>query len=267
MALYFKLPDQRDSLVVMAMAAEQAERWSEMAVSMTQAIKLGPELTSDERNLFAVACHNILTQRRASWRVLSSLEQVELRSQQPRAVPAPGAPRTAQPIDARQYRRIVQQEVLDLANGFLGTIDRVLLPDSSSNSLESKLFYLKLKGDLHRYCCEVSDVAEDHRESATESYNRALELSTTLKPLSPLRLSVAVNASVYFFEVLKAPDRACQIARQAFEDAVNDDDTLDDTSRKESAVSMQILRENIYLWTQGADSTGGLVNLASSGGD
>jgi 14-3-3 protein epsilon len=61
----------------MAKIAEQAERYDEMVESMKQVARLDVELTVEERNLLSVAYKNVIGARRASWRIVSSIEQKE----------------------------------------------------------------------------------------------------------------------------------------------------------------------------------------------
>jgi len=65
---------ERDQLVYMAKLAEQAERFDEM-VSHMKAVAIQPqELSVEERNLLSVAYKNVIGARRASWRVITSIE-------------------------------------------------------------------------------------------------------------------------------------------------------------------------------------------------
>lgn len=52
-----------------------------------------------------------------------------------------------------------------------------------------------------------------------------------------------------FTEILNSPDKACQIAKQAFDDAISELDTLNEESYKDSTLIMQLLRDNLTLWT------------------
>lgn len=67
--------DNRDSLVYKAKLAEQAERFDEMVSDMKEVAKQPQELTVEERNLLSVAYKNVIGSRRASWRVITSIEQ------------------------------------------------------------------------------------------------------------------------------------------------------------------------------------------------
>ncbi|EDL12837.1 tyrosine 3-monooxygenase/tryptophan 5-monooxygenase activation protein, epsilon polypeptide, isoform CRA_a, partial [Mus musculus] len=69
--------DDREDLVYQAKLAEQAERYDEMVESMKKVAGMDVELTVEERNLLSVAYKNVIGARRASWRIISSIEQKE----------------------------------------------------------------------------------------------------------------------------------------------------------------------------------------------
>ncbi|KAJ1909886.1 14-3-3-like protein GF14 chi, partial [Tieghemiomyces parasiticus] len=49
--------------------------------------------------------------------------------------------------------------------------------------------------------------------------------------------------------ILNSPDRACHLAKQSFDDAIAELDTLSEESYKDSTLIMQLLRDNLTLWT------------------
>ena len=73
--------------------------------------------------------------------------------------------------------------------------------------------------------------------------------ATQLSPTNPIRLGLALNFSVFYYEVMNSPERACNLAKQAFDDAIADLDTLTEDSYKDSTLIMQLLRDNLTLWT------------------
>ena len=82
---------------------------------------------------------------------------------------------------------------------------------------------------------------------------------TELTPTHPIRLGLALNFSVFYYEILNSPDRACHLAKQAFDDAIAELDSLSEESYRDSTLIMQLLRDNLTLWTssEGNDAEGG----------
>lgn len=60
---------------------------------------------------------------------------------------------------------------------------------------------------------------------------------------------MALNFSVFYYEILNSPDRACHLAKQAFDDAIAELDSLSEESYRDSTLIMQLLRDNLTLWT------------------
>lgn len=108
------------------------------------------------------------------------------------------------------------------------------------------------KGDYHRYVAEyaVGDARKEAATAAHDSYKSATDVAQVeLATTHPIRLGLALNFSVFYYEILNAPDRACHLAKQAFDDAIAELDTLSEESYKDSTLIMQLLRDNLTLWT------------------
>ena len=79
------------------------------------------------------------------------------------------------------------------------------------------------KGDYHRYLAEfaLGDKRKVSADKSLEAYKAATEVATTdLAPTHPIRLGLALNFSVFYYEILNSPDQACHLAKQAFDDAI-----------------------------------------------
>ena len=86
-------------------------------------------------------------------------------------------------------------------------------------------------------------------QEAQDSYREAVTESETLKSTHPIRLGLALNYSVFYYEILNSPDIACKFAKKAFDNAIADLDTLEEDEYRDSATIMQLLRDNLTLWT------------------
>ena len=89
--------------------------------------------------------------------------------------------------------------------------------------LPSILTICNRKGDYHRYLAEfaMGDKRKDSADKSLEAYKAATEVAQTdLPPTHPIRLGLALNFSVFYYEILNAPDQACHLAKQAFDDAI-----------------------------------------------
>jgi 14-3-3 protein epsilon len=197
------------------------------------------ELTVEERNLLSVAYKNVIGARRASWRIVSSIEQKEESRKNEEHVTL-----------IKEYRGKIEAELSNICDGILKLLDSHLVP--SSTAAESKVFYLKMKGDYHRYLAEFKTGAErkESAESTMVAYKAAQDIALAeLAPTHPIRLGLALNFSVFYYEILNSPDKACNLAKQAFDEAISELDTLGEESYKDSTLIMQLLRDNLTLWT------------------
>jgi 14-3-3 protein epsilon len=114
-------------------------------------------------------------------------------------------------------------------------------------------------GDYHRYHTEfaTSDKRKDSADKSLEAYKNASDVAVTeLPPTHPIRLGLALNFSVFYYEILNSPDRACHLAKQAFDDAIAKLDTLSEESYKDSTLIMLLLRDNLIFWTSDMQDSG-----------
>uniref|UniRef100_A0A1A9UY60 14-3-3 protein zeta n=1 Tax=Glossina austeni TaxID=7395 RepID=A0A1A9UY60_GLOAU len=285
----------KEELVQKAKLAEQSERYDDMAQAMKSVTETGVELSNEERNLLSVAYKNVVGARRSSWRVISSIEQKTEASARKQQL-------------AREYRERVEKELREICYEVLGLLDKYLIPKASNP--ESKVFYLKMKGDYYRYLAEVATgdarntVVDDSqtayqdafeiskgkmqpthpirlglalnfsvfyyeilnspdkacqlaKQDSKKAYQEAFDIAKTkMQPTHPIRLGLALNFSVFYYEIINSPARACHLAKQAFDDAIAELDTLNEDSYKDSTLIMQLLRDNLTLWTSDTQGDG-----------
>lgn len=177
--------------------------YQKFCICCLQAVtETGVELSNEERNLLSVAYKNVVGARRSSWRVISSIEQKTEGSERKQLM-------------AKEYREKVEKELREICYDVLGLLDKYLIPKASN--AESKVFYLKMKGDYYRYLAEVAtgDTRNTVVEDSQKAYQDAFEISKSkMTPTHPIRLGLALNFSVFYYEILNSPDRACQLAKQ-----------------------------------------------------
>jgi len=236
---HLTMSQSREDSVYLAKLAEQAERYEEMVENMKRVASSDQELTVEERNLLSVAYKNVIGARRASWRIVSSIEQKE-----------ESKGNEAQVTMIKGYREKIESELAKICEDILEVLDKHLIPSAATG--ESKVFYHKMKGDYHRYLAEFAtgDKRKESADKSLEAYKAASDVAVTeLPPTHPIRLGLALNFSVFYYEILNSPDRACHLAKQAFDDAIAELDTLSEESYKDSTLIMQLLRDNLTLWT------------------
>lgn len=229
----------RNDHVQRAKLAEQAERYEDMAEEMKKATQMGVELSNEERNLLSVAYKNVVGTRRASWRVVSTIE---------------GKSDGVKALQTKSYKEKIEEELKSSCRIVLDLLENFLIP--SATLTESKVFYLKMKGDYYRYLAEVA--SGDDRANIVEESRKAYEMASEIckkemQPTHPIRLGLALNYSVFYFEIANDSEKACQLAKEAFDQGIADLDTLPEDSYKDSTLIMQLLRDNLNLWKSNSE--------------
>ena len=280
--------ENRERLVYKAKLAEQAERYKEMKQYMSDVAKdkTNKDLSTEERNLLSVAFKNVIGSRRASWRVIQSIADSETDDSRTKILD--------------EYRTVIETEIETICEEILQIIDGLV---ANSEETEPKVFYLKMKGDYLRYLAEfqTGPKKENSSSQANDAYAQADQFATNdskgLPPTDPIRLGLALNYSVFHYEIQNDPEKACQLAKKAFDDAIAElgtcvffvhscfkifrtsltfifhfsffilhssssfppsfADTLSEESYKDSTLIMQLLRDNLTLWTSNEDDQDG----------
>ena len=235
----------REEHLYMAKITEQTERFEDMLDAMNKVVQANPDLTVEERNLLSVAYKNTIGSRRTAWRALSSIEKKEEQ-------------KSSKNLHLlRGYKSKIEDELNKYCKEILKLINELLLPKATA--AESKVFYNKMKGDYHRYISEYTS-GEDHKnagDNAHDAYKEATETAVTeLKTTHPIRLGLALNYSVFHYEVKTDPKEACQLAKKAFDDAIADIDQIDEDQYKDATTIMQLIRDNLTLWTSELEEDG-----------
>jgi len=227
-------------LVELIRVAETAERYEDMCKFVKQLVESksskGEDLDVDERNLLSVAYKNVVGAKRASWRTLS------------------GGFDDADEELLNKYKKIVEDELEAICKEVLSLLTDHLCKNVKGNGDETEVFYLKMCGDYYRYLSEFRTESDEYKENAEKFYKNAMDVAeANLNETHPTRLGLALNFSVCYYEILKEPEKACDLAKKSFDAAIEKLDDLNDSSYKDSTLIMQLLRDNLTLWTSTQD--------------
>ena len=230
----------REELIFMAKLCENTERFEDMLEYMKKVANLDQELSNDERNLLSVAYKNTVGSRRTAWRALTSIEAKE-EAKSSKYLPL-----------LRDYKDKIEKELNTYCEDVISVLENKLISSTAEESYDARVFYLKMKGDYYRYIAEYA-TAEQHQkaaDNALEAYNKATEVAEKdLKTTHPIRLGLALNFSVFHYEVMNDPTKACQLAKEAFDQAISDIEELEEDVYKDATTIMQLIRDNLTLWT------------------
>jgi 14-3-3 protein epsilon len=197
-----------DTNIFLARVAEQAERFEDMVDFLGKVLEgKGGDVSADERNLLSVAFKNLISGKRAACRTIAAIEQNPKYSKFAEAL--------------LTYKTGIESKLQDDCQRIIDMINNKVLSKPCDG--EPKAFFIKMVGDYYRYIAEFTegDTKSGAAESARKAYDDAMgEASKELPVTHPIRLGLALNFSVFHYEVLNNPDEACKMARTAFEDAI-----------------------------------------------
>ena len=121
---------------------------------------------------------------------------------------------------------------------------------------ESKAFFLKMAGDYYRYVAEnaTADKLSEVKNGALEYYSKATEISNKdLDACNPIRLGLALNFSVFYFEVMGDHKKACELGEHALQSALEKIDDCDEETFRDAKSIIELLKENLSLWKEEED--------------
>lgn len=235
-----------DKIIFQARISVEAGRSEETLEYMEQIIKnKEKDLTEEEKNLISVASKNILSSKRAAWRTLSGIEYKEKTNNSEKI------------YLVKNTKTSIERELYDICDKMIGFIDNFLIVKELNP--ESNVFYRKLKGDYLRYKAEISQgsLHNDIVQDCLNTYRQAYDYAKDLKANNPIKLGLALNYSVFYFEVLNNPVEAIKIANQAFNSGISSLESIAENQYKDATNILQLLKENITLWSNEVDHEDG----------
>jgi 14-3-3 protein epsilon len=240
------MSERYEKQVYLAMLAEQCSRFEDMMEFLEEMVKgKKDDLSSDERNLLSIAYKNTISLRRQALRTLLAYETKERKKEDSPYLPY-----------ILEYKKKIEKELATLCQKIIHNIDAHLLPKATD--AEAKVFYHKMKADYFRYIAENMEPAEkkEYADNSMESYKQAMEIAKDLPIQNPIRLGLALNFSVFYYEVFNNHETACQIAKETLDlarkELANVDE--DDEEHKDAFSIINLLQENLNMWTMESEN-------------
>ena len=199
------------------------------------------ELMEPERIILSDGFRQIITSLRNSWRLVTNCE-----------IKSSNKVETSRCLTI--YQLCLEKEIRSVCNRLIQLVEKYILP--MTTSIEGQVFFLKTLADYYRYLCEINtmDVNKSRIKSA-DAYTKALEIAHSSLPcICPLSLSVSLNFSVFQYEIMLDTHEAITISKSAFDQALayisDTHSNICETNYKSAANILQLLRDNINLWTE-----------------
>jgi 14-3-3 protein epsilon len=186
----------------MARVAEQAERFDDMVDFLKPILKnKGGDFSVEERNLLSVGFKNLIGGKRTAIRTITAIEQNTKYSKYASAL--------------QHYKKKIEGELQKDCQNIINMIKNDAMKALADP--EGKAFFLKMVGDYYRYMAESAqaDLLTQAREGALEHYKQADTAGKDLPACNPIKLGLALNFSVFYYEVMQDNKQACQLAETA----------------------------------------------------
>jgi 14-3-3 protein epsilon len=223
--------------IFMARVADQAERYEDMVSFLKEVIEAKDEdLNTEERNLLSVGFKNLISSSRGAWRTVGAIEGNEKYKEYSE--------------DCADYKKRIGKELETQCNRVIEIVKGSSLPKAADD--EAKTFYQKMIGDYYRYIAEnaTGDSLAKATQGALDNYEKAQESAEKLKPYNSTRLGLALNYSVFHYEVKNDIPKACSLAEAALESAKENIDNMDNEDARDALSIVELLKENLSLWKE-----------------
>ncbi|KAH0786989.1 14-3-3 protein [Histomonas meleagridis] len=233
------MSSERELLFYMARVADQAERYKDVLKYINKIIDIDPNLNADERNLLSVAYKALTGSCRSTLRTVNAFLDDEM---------VKTIPERVEKLTA--LKESLEKELDQYCDDVISLTDSKLI--GAATNATAKVFYEKLKADYYRYSVEFKSEADrkEKAQKAKECYEKALDIAKEeLKKSDPTFLGLALNYSVFLYEILGKKQEAIDYADTTFKEAVDILDILDEDEYSEATLILQLLKDNVSLWS------------------
>jgi len=221
----------------MARVAEQAERFDDMVSYLQKVVSnKNEDFTTEERNLLSVGFKNQIGSKRTAIRTISAIEQ------------NPKYQKFASGL--LEYKKKIEKELYEQCMSIVDIVKDQCMKVAATD--ETKAFFYKMIGDYYRYVAECAqpEKLEKVKDGALENYQLAQSTSQSLNACNPIRLGLALNFSVFHYEVMNNHKQACELGEAALSDALEKIDDVDEETFRDAKSIIELLKENLSLWKE-----------------
>ena len=229
---------ERCLLLFRAELAECAGRYEDMVAEMRTIANMDCFLSWKERKMLRLAYMKVANSLRASLSTICRIEKEERNRTGSEDNPSP----------IKTYRKKIQDELNKVCGEVVEILDKYLIPKALTP--ETRAFYYGMKGDFYRYKAQFlsGELRIDCASKSADAYRIAIDIGNQLQAAQPVRLAVFLNYSVLLHGIMKDREKAISVARLALNEALEDLDHLFEEERRESTITIQVLRDNLIMW-------------------
>ena len=221
----------KEEIVYKVKLAEHSERYQDMIVYIKALIEeTKGDLNNEERTLLCLAFKQVVGQLRTVLRIINRYEEKAERSEHLSLI--------------TEYKKKLEKELQFYCLEFVNLIDSKLLKGKDADEVD--VFYLKMKADYYGYMAEAGLCQEILK--TCEAYFNAFEAAKSLPVNNWVRLGLALNFSVFCYEIQKNRSMACEVAKNTLDEALPALKDLDEQAYKDASFILQIIQENLTLW-------------------
>ena len=232
---------EKEEIMNVARACEKAGRYKDMLfVVLAFLSKCAPsyKVEAEERTLLSIAYNKLILPLRVSIRTLTdSLAQEE-------------SDQVKQQLEVLRDGLILELE--GLCTEVIELVQRMVLYESAFQDAEAIIWAYKTTGDHHRYQAELFlPGKDDQKDLAEAAFVRGLnEAQTRLTPISPLRLSLALNYAVFCYEIMRDEEKGRTIAQEAYDAAELELTSLkmNQTAMPDTETLMRLIQKTLQSW-------------------
>ena len=227
----------REEYIYLSKLYTKAEEYNKVIEFIEEFIKLNPKLDKEECDILSTGFKNMITDKRASWFTLNSMERKEKKKKK----------NTVKEI--KEIKNHIENELREICNKLQEIVDKNLIPNN--DEVDTLVFLYKLKADYFRYICEFAEGNEyqDNLIKAEEYYKKAYEIADKKLPIINCnRVSVALNYAIFLYETKKDKKSGFDIAQNTFKESMKFIDDLEKPKYRDTLLIIQLLKENIIFW-------------------